>query len=131
DALADVVARSMEKEPGRRYQSAGELAGAAAEAIGTSASALRPASAPSRVRIGAGPGRRRWPWMAGAAAVVVLAVAVVLLASGGGGSQKEEKAAVAALIHSLVEGNHPSDCRRSFTANYLTTYYGRPYKQAL
>src|SRR3954452_11116521 len=61
EPLADVVARAMEKDPGRRFQSAGEMARAAADAIGLSvapsaaaptARSIRPATRGRMRRLG-------------------------------------------------------------------------------
>ena len=84
----------------------------------------------SRIRAAAKSGRRRWPWAVGAAALTIVAIAAVLIASGGG-SRANDKAALTALIRRVIVGTDPSDCRRSFTAHYITTYYGRPYPAAL
>src|SRR4051794_35454221 len=123
EPLADVVARAMEKEPGRRYQSAGELALAAADAIGVSAAG--PAPPPIRVQR---PGRRsRRAWLAGGLALIAAAVAavVVLVALGGGStsSGQSARAAVVALIRHVHDGFDVRFCRDGITQSGLETYF--------
>ncbi len=76
-AIDGVFGRALAKEPGRRYESAGELVAAARSALGLVESAPAPAST-----------TRRWALPVGVAAAVVVAAAlafVLLRGSGGGG----------------------------------------------
>ena len=76
-AIDGVFGRALAKEPGRRYESAGELVAAARSALGLVETAPAPAST-----------TRRWALPVGVAAAVVVAAAlafVLLRGSGGGG----------------------------------------------
>jgi hypothetical protein len=119
--LAAVVHRAMEKDPGMRFYTAGDLANAAAEAIGMRA----PVMAPSRPR------RRHpvpWKWLAGgAAALVAVAIAAVVVAvlasSGGGGKAAAEKPAVMALLRRAHRGFTVAFCRNDLTTHARDTYF--------
>jgi YVTN family beta-propeller protein len=77
-ALDGVVARALAKEPDERFQSAGELATAAQDALGPDAqatAATRPLRFSRRLAVGLGL----------ASGAVAVAAAVALLSSGGGG----------------------------------------------
>ena len=121
-ALAAVVARAMEKDPGRRYRSAGELARAAADAVGVALPSL--SSGPVQ------PPRRRRPprpaLIAAAAAVVALAVAGALAATGGNSGDDggaDDRTAIEAVLRRLHRGYTKAVCRQDLTQNAVETYF--------
>ena len=132
DALADVVQRAMEKDPGRRFQSAGDLAQGAASAIGLSAAL--PSAAPPSIRV-RGPVHRRNRHLLGAAlaAAAVATVAVLAASSGGGHTRRNaDRAAITALLGRLHAGFTPAACRNDITQHGLDTYFApRTGKAAL
>jgi YVTN family beta-propeller protein len=87
-AIDDVIAKALAKAPSDRYQSAGEVVEAAAEALGVgsappSTTPTRPASPPIPAP---GRGRKRALALGGWAAIgAVFVLALVLLMRGGGG----------------------------------------------
>jgi hypothetical protein len=131
EALAAVVARAMEKEPGRRFQSAGELAQAAADAIGVSlAAASRP---PSITRALRAPRRGGAKWIAAAiGAAALVAVGAIVLAGGGGRSDDHDEAAITAALKRLNRGFTPSLCRNDLSADFRARYFApRDGREAL
>jgi hypothetical protein len=119
--IGAVVERAMEKDPGRRFQSAGDLARAAAGAIGmplpsSSAAATIP---PRRAT------RRRLPrWTIAAAGVLAVAGVALALALGGGGSNgADEKPAIMAVLRRIHAGFSTPVCRNDFTENLRAHYF--------
>ena len=97
--LAAIIERLLAKQPGERYQRAGEVR-AALEAIqpGVSGSGLAPAVAEPR---------RKWLWPAAAAAAIGLAAAVWY------GIQRPPSAGVASTGPRLSDGSRPSAIREA------------------
>jgi hypothetical protein len=104
--LSAVVARAMAKEPGDRYQSAGEFAAAVNAAVGDpslpAATTMRakptPTAAAGATEVTTrGSGRRPWLALGGLAAIALVAAIVVLVVSGGGSQSRSPEALVRAL----------------------------------
>ena len=102
-AIDDVVATALAKSPQDRYQSAGELIGAAAQALGVEAVAPTTPTRPAPV----GPGPPRRPsraWLLGiGAAVLVVVSLVVSLALANRGGKAPGKAATSPGAAALVD----------------------------
>ena len=123
DELAAVVRRAMEKEPGRRFQSAGEFAHAAAAAIGVSLPSTAAGSGPVVMPRSRAPRRRRVA-LVGALAAAAAVVAVALLLTGGGDEATEdESAAVTAVLGRVHQGFSSELCRNDLTENMRARFF--------
>jgi predicted Ser/Thr protein kinase len=84
--LDDIVLRTLEKEPERRYQAAADVRSAVNEVATTPPPVVPPVAPPAAPLAAAGtagaPRRRRvWPWVVGAAVLLLLIIPVAVVAS--------------------------------------------------
>ena len=120
EPLAAAVARAMEKDPGRRFQSAGELAQAAADAIGAS---LAPSRAASTKRTFRRAPRRRANWVAAAAVAAAIGIAAAVALMGGDSDDDKERPAVMAVLERVHTGFTIPLCRNDLSADFRARFF--------